>query len=279
MGAERGGRPDDGPEVARVGDAVDRDDQGGPAGILGPGQQVLRMGVLVRRNDQGKALMDGVAGQPVELRPGHLEQGDATLAGLGDRLGHPFVGGQPAGDIQRGGRHSGPERLDDRVPPDHGLRQLGLPPCRASRRPGSGLAVPLCRSCRASSSRVALACLRRRCRTPALNAAPGLPARADDGALLGARLAHRAPPLGITRHHASTDLHLHLNCGTADATLSVSAGRPRHRSRLGRRPTRPVRPWCPRSRIRPPPAAPGWRRPWRSHVRREPSTARPAVPR
>ena len=87
VGAEPGGRPDDRAEVARVGDRVERDDQRLARSFGGRRvEQVVGVRVLVRRHPGGQSLVDGAAGHPVELGPGHLEQREAAVGRDRERL-------------------------------------------------------------------------------------------------------------------------------------------------------------------------------------------------
>ena len=97
-------------EVARVGDAVEGDDQR-DAGRLRV-DEVAGVGVLVGRHLQGQALVDRAVGEPVELAAGRLEDGDAALGRDLERLADPVVGVDPAGDVHRRDRDVGAQRLD-----------------------------------------------------------------------------------------------------------------------------------------------------------------------
>ena len=253
--AERRRRPDDRAEVARVGDAVDRDDQRAPGRNPWPwpaGPPGARTGTAARPGPgpdgwRCRSAGPAPAGTPPAARcPARRPPATASVTRSSEA--------SPAGDVQRGRRHPGPQRLDHRVAPDHRLRQLA--PCPAPG--GRGAAGP------ALPSRLAAAAARRAAGWPLrasaggvgprpCTRAPGLPARADDGALLGARLAHRAPPLGIAGHHCLRPSMPELRTPTPRRP-SASVPGP-GTAGAGRRPTRPGRPWCPRWRIRPPPAA------------------------
>src|SRR5262249_38623437 len=97
-------------EVARVGDAVERDDQRRGAA----GHEVARVGVVVRPDLQGDALVDGVVGEPVELAAAGLQEGDARVGGQLDGLAYAVVGGGRHG-VQGARRDAGAQRLHDGV--------------------------------------------------------------------------------------------------------------------------------------------------------------------
>ena len=67
VAAEGGDGADDGAEVARVGDAVEGDDQRVLAVVVGGGGEVLGVRVLVRRDLEDQALVVEAVGHPVEL--------------------------------------------------------------------------------------------------------------------------------------------------------------------------------------------------------------------
>src|SRR5918993_649486 len=78
--AERRCRPDDRAQVARVGDAVEGDEQRRLVAVYDLLEQILRMRVLVRPNLEGHALVHAVeAGHPVQFRPGDLHHGDIAM--------------------------------------------------------------------------------------------------------------------------------------------------------------------------------------------------------
>ena len=86
------------------------------------------MGVVVRRHLQHQSLVRDRAAEPVELAARCLEHRDAGLGGQLERLAHPVVAVDALGDVERGRRHPGPQRLDDRVAPGHRLRGRRPPP-------------------------------------------------------------------------------------------------------------------------------------------------------
>ena len=63
-------------------------------------EQVVGVGVLVRRHPRREALVHRAGGEPVELGPRHLEQGDAALGGERERLPQPAVALGALGDVQ-----------------------------------------------------------------------------------------------------------------------------------------------------------------------------------
>ena len=89
---ERRRRADDGTEVARIGDAVERDQQRRAAGVAGQVEQVVGVRVLVRRHLQADALVQRALGHPVELGLAHLEQRQPAVRGERQGLGDPLVG-------------------------------------------------------------------------------------------------------------------------------------------------------------------------------------------
>ncbi len=139
--------------------------------------------------------------------------------------------------VQRGRRHPGAQRLHHRVAPDHRLRQLGLPPGRRAPRRAT-LVVAFRGRGRPARRGMPLARLRGRGRTAPLDGASGLPTRPDDRTLLGTRLAHCAPPLGIAGHPASAFM---LYDVTPDRNArSVPSAPGTTRRSTGHRPDRPV---------------------------------------
>jgi hypothetical protein len=89
--------------------------------------------VLVRRDLHRDALVDAVAGHPVELGPRHLEHRDAVLDR--DQQGLPQAGVPfgAFGNMERGDRDTGPQRLDHRVAAVHPLNgRVGVLPGRAA---------------------------------------------------------------------------------------------------------------------------------------------------
>ena len=81
VATEGGHRTDDGPEVARVGDAVERREQGSlTRRRVGPSQQVVGVGVDVRRDLQRDPLMDRPPGEAVDLGAWGLEEGQLLPA-------------------------------------------------------------------------------------------------------------------------------------------------------------------------------------------------------
>ena len=153
--AERPDRADHRAEVARVGHPVQRDDQAGLGRLGGQLQQLVGVGVGVRRHLQRDALVQRTAGDPVEVAARHLQDRDAEVGREVHRLGDPLVGGRADHDVQRGGRHPGPQALQHRVAAEHRLRGLAVarpaPLAARSRAPAPG----------------GLALRRRRARSPA----------------------------------------------------------------------------------------------------------------
>ena len=113
-----------GPEVARVGDAVERDEKRGAEASSASGQQVGEVEVAERRHLRGNALVRQAAGHAVQLSPTDLQQGDTAVAGEPNRLGDPLVGLDANGDVQRGHGHFGSQRLGHRIAPHQQLRRV-----------------------------------------------------------------------------------------------------------------------------------------------------------
>ena len=101
MRAERCRRPDDRAQVPRVGDAVQGDDERLLCGVAGTSEQVIGVGVGVGPDPERDSLVDGAAGEPVELGPAGFDHGDSLARGKGDGLADPLVGVQPRADVQR----------------------------------------------------------------------------------------------------------------------------------------------------------------------------------
>ena len=137
MRAERGRRTRHRPQVARVGDAVQGDDQRQLAGVGGAGEQVVGVRVVVGAHPQRQALVQRAAGEPVELGGAGLEHGHAPVGGELDGLADPLVVLDPGADVQGRGGHAGPQRLDHRVAAGDELGRVPGP--RAARGPdGAG---------------------------------------------------------------------------------------------------------------------------------------------
>jgi hypothetical protein len=103
----------------------------GMPGRLGV-DEVARVGVLVGRHLHRQALVHRAVGEPVELPAGRLQHGDGALGGELERLTHPVVGVDPAGDVHRRHGHVGAQRLEHRVAPgDHLAARLVLARARA----------------------------------------------------------------------------------------------------------------------------------------------------
>ena len=102
--AERPGRPQHRTEVARVGHAVERDDQRRAVRLRRGVEQVVVVRVLVRGHLDGDALVDRAVGQPVELGAADLEQRVVRVAGGADDLARAVVGLEARRDVDRGHR-------------------------------------------------------------------------------------------------------------------------------------------------------------------------------
>ena len=134
---ERRHRADYRADVARVGHAVQGDQQG--RGLLQRGgHQVVEVLVRERRHLQADALMQHPAGHPVQLGPADLQDRDAAVAGAPDDLIDPLVDVDALGDIERRGRHAGAQRLHHRVAAEQQLRPFpgGVGPA-TGRDPGT----------------------------------------------------------------------------------------------------------------------------------------------
>ena len=187
MRAERAGRPDDGTEVAGVGDAVERDKERGRVEVGGVREEVVDVRVRVGRHLQREPLVDRSAAEPVDLGPRRLEQRHAARVGELEGLAHPVVAVDAHRDEQRGGRDAGPQRLDHAVAPRDELRGLlaAASPGPAARSAAGGRDLPrasgrggrpLARGRRLACLRVPLARLGRRRRALAAQRAVGLAA-------------------------------------------------------------------------------------------------------
>ena len=139
MRAEAGRAAHHGPQVARVGDGVEGDDERRLALLGGPVEQVVGVGVLVRRDLGREPLVHGPGGQPVELVLGDLEQADAALTGEPERLAQPPVALGALGDVHGGDGYAGPQRLDDRVAP--AIHSASLPVVRRRGRAAAALSA------------------------------------------------------------------------------------------------------------------------------------------
>ena len=165
--AERRDRADDGAEVTRVGDSVQRHDQRFLAAGPGALQQVVGVGVVVRPDLQGQALVHRAAGQPVQFGPARLDHRDPHVGGEPDHLVEPRVGAVPGAGVERGGGDAGAQRLQHRVAAGH---HLGSVAGAAGRGPPPGPSRPLGPATPVRGVRRAV-CRRRRAPRPARPAA------------------------------------------------------------------------------------------------------------
>ena len=116
MTAERAGGADDRAEVARVGDAVERDEQRRLALVDHLLEQVLRVRVLVRRHLERDALVHAVeAGHAVELGTRDLHDRDLAVRGDRQHLLDAVVHLDALRDVERGRGDLGAQRLEHRV--------------------------------------------------------------------------------------------------------------------------------------------------------------------
>lgn len=119
VAAEGGDGADDGAEVARVGDAVECDDQRVLAVVVGGGCEVLRLRVLVRRDLEDEALVVEAVRHAVELGARGFHQVDvAACAGELEGLADALVVVDVLLDVQRGGGHAVAQGLEDGVAAD-----------------------------------------------------------------------------------------------------------------------------------------------------------------
>jgi hypothetical protein len=194
VGPERRCRAGDGAEVAGVGDAVERDDEGALLEVGGVGVDVLR-----HRQDQ--PLVDAVLGHAVELGLGHLEDGDAGADGQAHRLAPAVVGLELRLDVERGRGHLGAQGLDHGVAAhEHAARRTTTASAAARSRTrgpaATGAALgPLLGGPLAPRRGMVRPVDRLGRRLAALEGLPLLAARTGGCALLGAVLAHRAAAL------------------------------------------------------------------------------------
>ena len=227
-GAERRRRPDRRPQVARVGHAVERDDQRRrPASNARPSRSSASA-YSIRRDLEHDPLVHRPVAEPVEVAARRLQQRDAPADRELHRLAYPVVGVQVPLHVQRGRRDPRLQRLDDRVAADDQLRGLALAPGATARRRA---AFPRPAALRpADRVRRAPCGLAPAGRPAALQPLPALTARADDRTLL-------ASPVRRVRRGA-------VSCRPS--------GRSQRPARAGR--------GCPRRGSRPPRAGPGSRR-------------------
>ena len=165
-------RPRYGTQVARVGYPVERDDQWLDVGVTGRLHQIARIGIGVPLDPQRQALVNGAAGDPVQLGPARLYDRDASIGREHHRLSDPLVAVEPGTDVQRGRGHARAQGLQYRIAAGHQLGcQSPLPAPAAVHRAGhlarpgpSRPAPPRPAPPRPASPRPAppTACLRRR---------------------------------------------------------------------------------------------------------------------
>lgn len=122
VAAEGGDGADDRAEVARVGDAVEGDDQRLVAVVVRGGREVLGVRVLVRRDLEDQALVVEPVGHAVELGARGFHQVDvAALAGELEGLADALVVVDELLDVEGGGGNAVAQRLEDRVAADDHL--------------------------------------------------------------------------------------------------------------------------------------------------------------
>ena len=152
-GAEGRSGSDHGPEVLRVGDPVQGDEQGaggdpgrlvgpfqGGRVLLGPVGQALQGGVLVGPHLEGHALVAAGPGDAVHLQAVGLQQVEPLLPGQADDLPGPVVVFHPGGQVELAGRHARAQGLQDRVAADDQVVGVGGEPVgpAAGRQPWVG---------------------------------------------------------------------------------------------------------------------------------------------
>ena len=200
------------------------------------------MRVLVRLHRERDALVEEVApGEPVELRPHHLEHRQVAVVRDRQGLPQPIVHLDTGGQVEGGRGNPRAQRLEHRVATGHQLVAGGLPTnggrralrlAALRREPFGGLLALV--------SGVVLAVLRLRCRAAALERLAPVATRADGGTLLAPALACGSACLSGHR------------CSISCRRRRPRARRPRRRGR--RAPGRPraspagvARPSAPRS--------------------------------
>ena len=177
------------PEVARIGNVVQRNQQCGLDIAGGRGQQIVGVGVRVRRNLQRDALMQAIGTHPVEVVAGHLQDRDAAIGGQRHRFGQPLIGLGAECDVQSPRRRVGPQAFQYRVAAQNHLGFVG------------GLVVSLAGLLGGTFCRGVMGPLvSGRGGAPPFEPAPADTSGAHCRALLGALLADCAAPLRIARH-------------------------------------------------------------------------------
>ena len=70
--------------------------------------------------------MQTVGAHPVEVDPGHLEDGDAGIGCPGDGFSQAFIGFRAECDVERGGGYSRAQALHHGIAPEHQFDIVGL---------------------------------------------------------------------------------------------------------------------------------------------------------
>jgi hypothetical protein len=114
LGTECGRGAYDSTKVARIGDRVERDNER-LADVQRGSHQIVGMQIVEGSQVQGHALMHRSAGQPVQLGPGHLEQGRAAIGRQLQNVAKPIVAFGSFGHVAGLDRNVGLHRLQHRV--------------------------------------------------------------------------------------------------------------------------------------------------------------------
>ena len=118
--AERRHRAGHRAQVPRVGNPVQRHDQGRLGRVGGPFDQVIGVRVLVGTDPQHHSLVHRSPGEPVQFGAAGLDHGYPGVGGQHHRLADPLVGVQPRPDVQGRRGHARAQRFEHRVSPgDH----------------------------------------------------------------------------------------------------------------------------------------------------------------
>ena len=164
------------------------------------------MDVAVRRHLQRDALVQVIAGHPIEVGARHLEDGNPRIGCSGNGFGEAFVGLGAEGDVERGRRHSGAQALEHRVAAEDGFGLVGA----LGRGARSGL--------RAFGGGVVGSHVSGRCGTAALECAPALTTRARRRPLLAAVFTHRAAAPRVAGHQWTSPPNVH--CGPSAVSVT-----------------------------------------------------------
>ena len=111
MAAEGGHRSRNRAEIARIGHAIQRDDERLLPCLPCRLHEVSRVGIGVALDAQHQALMDGAPGEAVQLSAARLDDGDAGVRSQHHGLPDALVAVQPGSDVERRGWDAGAKSL------------------------------------------------------------------------------------------------------------------------------------------------------------------------